>query len=114
MQALIGGKIQSAVLAAGEPGDRLFGVEEEPAAELVAAGHLAFAGAFVDPALPRLLGLRGWELGDELVEAEQPPRRRRGRGGLVGKFGGQVGHEGGGQEFGELVEQLLERGAGQG
>jgi hypothetical protein len=111
MQALIGGEIQSVLVVAGEPGDRLFRLEEEATAEFVAAGNLAFAGSFVEPAFPGAFALGGGELGDELVEAEQPPRRRlRGRDGLAGEFGREPGRQRLGDQAGEVGEQRLEGG----
>ena len=66
-----------AVRAGAEPGERGLALEEEHAAELDAAGDLAAAGALVEPALPGLGRLARRQLGDELVEGQQPRGGRR-------------------------------------
>src|SRR5579862_7190744 len=53
-----------------------FGAEVEGAAELDAAGDVAVAAFFVEPAFPGGGLLGGGEGGDELVEAEQLGERR--------------------------------------
>ena len=72
--------MRSSYLAGGgagaQPVEGRLALEEEHAAELDAAGDLAAAGAFVEPALPGLRPFRRRQLGDELVESQQPRGRR--------------------------------------
>jgi hypothetical protein len=88
--------------AGAQPGEGGLALEEEHAAELDAAGNLAATRALVQPALPRLRSLRGRQLGDELVECQQPSGRWLGAGNR--RPFGELARDPRRERFGERVD----------